>query len=204
VICKQQNSRVGAQAVLSFEQSLVGYLETSAVLDQDDRALLLRWVEDGRANEVWDTFRAYYEQHKGATAPDAEISFIELILSAKKMAVTKSEMIREKDFARWRTRLVKAIKSAPDEVLFPFLELVIARYRSGLEPLLASPSRVRSDKNGSRAKTLFIRDVSAAVRELTGRRLDKEIAVITEIAFGIKDIDVDTVRKARAEKARPK
>jgi hypothetical protein len=200
VISKQQRtSRVGAQAVLPFEQSLLRYLQTNTALDQDDRALLLRWIEDGRANEVWDTIRAYYEQHKDATVLDAEISFITLILSAKKIAVVMNEIIREKDLAGWRSRFIKAIKIAPDELLLPFLEFVIERYRPLLE--LAPSMRVRSDKNGSRARTLFIRTISAGVRKLTGRWLDKEIAVITEIAFGIEDIDVDTVRKARSRKA---
>jgi hypothetical protein len=199
VTFKQERvSRVGAQALLSFEQSLLQYLETNAALDQNDRALLLRWVDDGRANEVWETIRAYSEQHKGAMAPDASISLVQIILSVKKMAVLEDEIIREKDIERWRSWLVKTTKTVPIELLFPFLELVVERHRP-IHTFVTSPRRVRSDKKGSRARTLFIRTVSAAVRDLTGRWLDKQVAVIAQIAFDVEDIDIETVRSARRE-----
>ncbi len=190
-------SNRSAQTGLSFQQSLLRYLENDAALDQGDRALLLRWAEDGRANEVWDTILAYCFKHNGGTILAS--SFIGFVLSAKKMAVLEDEIISEKDVARWRRWFLGKIKTLPDDMLFPFLELVIARHGPAFRSFVSSPRDVRSDRSGSRPKTLFIRAISSFVRDFTGKRLDKEVAVITEIAFDIESVDADTVRKARSD-----
>ncbi len=65
-------------------------------------------------------------------------------------------------------------------------------------PVISKPG-VRSDQNGSRARTYFIREVSGGIRDLTGKWLDKQVAVITDIAFNTGDIiSVDSVRKTRS------
>jgi hypothetical protein len=73
----------------------------------------------------------------------------------------------------------------------------VGKHLQELHPLAMSPPRVRSDRKGSRVRNYFIRDVSDLMADLTGKRLDEQVAVITEIAFERRDITVDMVRKAR-------
>ena len=75
------------------------------------------------------------------------------------------------------------------------------------ERLLKYPSatiprpRLRSDHDGSRARAYFVQDVSGYVHDLTGKCLDAQVAVITQIVFGVDDdvVDADDVRKIRSK-----
>jgi hypothetical protein len=209
---KPRNSpRVGVQSSVPFTESLVWYLNYYPLVLKDDRALLERWLEDERANEVWSVIRVHVEQYEGPTGVDAPMQFIRFILTTKKAAERENEVIpkiteakaaAKKLLSRLRTEIAEGIRTLPDEKLVPFLESTVAELRA-FHPIVTSPPRVRSGKNGSRARTLFIRDVSALVRDVTGKWLDEKVGIITEIAFNTLDIiGVDTVRKARRQTVR--
>ena len=53
---------VGAETVLPFKQCLAWYLQNNAALDEDDRALLKRWLHDDRASEAWSAIQAHSEE----------------------------------------------------------------------------------------------------------------------------------------------
>lgn len=200
--------RVGAQSSVPFTELLVWCLNYYPLVLKDDRAVLERWLEDERANEVWSAIRAHAEQYEGPTGVDAPMRFIRFILTTKKAAERENEVIPKiteakaagkKLLSSLRTKIAEGIRTLPDEKLVPFLEIVVAELRA-FRPIVTSPPRVRSGKKGSRARTFFMRDVSALVHDTTGKWLDKEVAVITEIAFNTRDINIDAVRKARRQK----
>ena len=91
----------------------------------------------------------------------------------------------------------------PENKLVPFLEWALNTLR-GLDPMITSQPTVRSDRNGSRARTLFMQDVSACVHDdLTGELLDEQVGIISEIVFNTPDIiSAEAVRHARAQKVR--
>jgi len=61
----------------------------------------------------------------------------------------------------------------------------------------------RSDKGGSRARTLFIRDQSERIHHNTGQWLDAEVATLTEIVFDVHEIITEeSVRAARRPSTR--
>ena len=158
------------------------------------------------------SIRAHAEQKEGvAIAPDNAISFIVSILSNRQnadkehtlistLAVQKAE--HKKLLTKFKKRAAKSITKAPQEQLPEQFELVAKQLRE-LPPLDILPPRVRSDRKGSRSRTLFIRNLSAFVHDVTGMWLDEQVRVLTEIAFDTADIDVDTIRKARGKGLRP-
>ena len=60
---------------------------------------------------------------------------------------------------------------------------------------------VRSDKDGSRARTLFLRDFSNLVHDCSGLWLDEEVAHIAGVVFD-REIDPAQVRQARRQRTR--
>jgi len=60
---------------------------------------------------------------------------------------------------------------------------------------------IRSDKDGSRARTLFLRDFSNQVRDRAGFWLDEEVAHIAGVVFD-REIDPAQVRQARRQRTR--
>jgi hypothetical protein len=60
---------------------------------------------------------------------------------------------------------------------------------------------IRSDKDGSRVRTLFCRDFSNLVHDLTGYRMDEEVAHIAGVVFD-REIDPAQVRQARRQRTR--
>jgi hypothetical protein len=199
---------VGVEAVLPFEEALEWCLQGNIALDEDDRSLLHRWSDDDRASKAWSTIRAHSEQHDGAIGLDAPIHFIIFILQMKKLAEEESRLnaagVREttklsKLRAQVTGEVARAAKKVPFENRGKFLECTGKRLQ--LPSIHISAPGLRSDQKGSRARTYFIRAVSALVHDLTGRWLDEQVASITEIAFDKADIDTEAIRSARRRKA---
>jgi hypothetical protein len=205
---RQRSSHVGAQDVLPFAQCLAWYLKNATALDNDDQALLKRWLDDGRASEMWSAIRAHAERHDGRIGLDAPIYFIILVLILKKAAEEESQKnvqmaaltIEVKKLKSQITRQGDRIsKQLPFEKKARFWARTEKLLQACPNPVISSP-RVRSDRDGSRARTYFIRNLSGSMRDTTGRWLDKEVAAITEIAFDMDDaISIETVRKARSK-----
>ena len=205
------SSHVGAQAMLPFKECLEWYRENNEALAQDDRALLQRWLDDGRATEVWSAIRAYSEQHDGPIGVDAPMYLIAFVLQLKKAAEKESEAnadiaAKTAELRRLKTEFTRQVPRVAKQLPFEKRAKVwefASKALSGLPPIHVSPPRVRSDRKGSRARTYFIRDLSALVHDLTGRWLHDQVAVITDIAFGTDDIvSSDTIRRARSQKGK--
>ena len=202
----------GVQPPYSFKDCLRSHLEgNNAALSEDERTILQRWLGDWRANEVWGIIFAHARRTKAA-APVwmMPISFIGVILTAKSASERESELIprltelqagREKALANLRKKIAEKIMGLPENELAPFLGWALNKLL-GLDPMVMSQPRVRSDKSGSRARTLFMQDVGACVRDdLTGEVLDEQVGIITEIVFDTDEsISVDAVRHARPER----
>jgi hypothetical protein len=169
---RQSSAHAGAQAAPSFEECLKLCLNY-APLDKDDRALLECWLKDERANEVWSAIRTHSELHDGPIGVDAGIYFIDFILTAKEAAERESEINvelaaitaeRKRLLSQIRTRIAQSVRTqvgklararvaVPDNKLAEFLESA-GKYVRGLHPLVISQPRVRSDRNGSRARPI--------------------------------------------------
>jgi hypothetical protein len=171
----------------------------------EDRALLDRWWEHPDAQRLWDTLRAHSEQHVGPIGTDAPFQFIEFILRMKFAAELKSQknaklaagMAEIKKLKSEITRQVALYaKHMPFEKRAEFWERT-GKQLQECPPLDTFPPGLRSDRNGSRARTYFIREVSGFVHDTTARWLDEQVAMITGIAFNM-DISNDAVRRARS------
>ena len=165
-----------------------------------------RWRDDPRSEEIWSVIGARAERH---SCPNASLatSFVEYVLDAKEAAEKENKLIpkivaakraREKALNEFRTRIARSVRELPEDKLVPFLQSALDKLR-GLEPMVTSHPRVRSDRKGFRPMSLFIKDISRKMQKITGKFLDKAVAVITEIAFDKRDITTETVRKARTD-----
>jgi hypothetical protein len=205
---RKGGSHVGAQNVLPFKQCIELYLENNIALGEDDRALLKRLLDDDRAGKVWSTIRAHAQQHGGPIGVEAPMDFIITILQLKSAAEKESKANIEiaaiiAETKKLQTeisrKLGKQAKSVPFHKKGKFFEGAAKIWQGCLSPVI-SPPRVRSDRHGSRARTYFMRDLSALVHDLTGKWLDERVGEITEIAFNTSEIiSGDTVRKARSK-----
>jgi hypothetical protein len=202
----------GAQPPYSFKDRLKSLLKSNAALSEDERAILQRWFDDSRANEVWGVIFAHVEKsHGSGPSMDDAISFINLILLLKRASDREDESIpqlaklrkdRQQSLADLRKKIAGKIISLPENQLVPFLKRALNIFR-GLGPMVTSQPRVRSDRDSSRARTLFMQDLSSWVHDDTGELLDEQVGIITEIVFGAPDtIDPDAVRNARRQKDR--
>jgi hypothetical protein len=204
---RKGSSHVGAEAVLPFADCLKCLFE-NYIAHEDDRALLKRWLDRDRKGTVWSAIRARAEQHEGPIGVDAPIYFIIFILEMKKAAEQESKAnadiaVMAAKIKKLKTEFTSKIgrdaKRVPFEKRAEFLKRAGKRLE-GYPSAVISPPRVRSDKKGSRARTYFIREVSGYVHDVTGRWLDEQVGVITEIAFNTSEIiSGDTVRKARSK-----
>jgi hypothetical protein len=203
----------GAQPPYSFRDCLKSLLRSNAALSKDDRAILRRWLGDFRANEVWGAIFAHAVKKDGSgpSMNDAS-SFIDVILLLKCASERENELIprlvelqthRKELLADLRKKIAGKITSLPENQLVLFLERVLDIFRN-LVPMVTSQPRVRSsDSEGSRARTLFMQDLSRWVHDDTGKFLDEQVGIITEIVFDTPDIiSADAVRSARRQKSR--
>ena len=203
---RQSSSFVGAQVMPPFKEFILNCLNYAPLLDKDDRALLERWLEHADVEKTWSTIRAHAEQHEGPIGADAPFCFIHFILKRKKAAERESELnvqiadikaeVKEsqKEFTQ---KVARRAKGLPFDKRAEFWKYAGKRLQ-GVPSAVIRPPRVRSDRDGSRARTYFIRDVSGLVHDLTGRWLDETVAVITDIAFDVAGTSIEAVRRARS------
>jgi hypothetical protein len=190
-------------------QSIKWYLEINLALSKDDRAILERLLADDRAEKVWSIIRAHAERHGGSLDGDAPMLMLIHILEVKAAAERESKANADlaamaAEIKRLETDITRKIGRKVRRV--PFKEISGFLRRAG-ELLGGSPSaaaisppRVRSDRDGSRARSYFMRDMSDFVHDVTGYRLDEQVGVITEAVFDTDDsISADAVRKARSK-----
>jgi hypothetical protein len=95
---------------------------------------------------------------------------------------------------RRRATKVFADGGVPQGALDDYLahiDEMVARSAGNLDPLFV----VRSDRAGSRKRTIFCRILSDVIQNNFGRRHDAEVAALCEIAFDC-DVTIETVKDA--------
>jgi hypothetical protein len=172
-------------------------------LDQASDAILTRWEDDDHALDALKDILARAEKANGAINVLDAVAFIQLVLRIKSYAERT-----DRDFARLvkirreikrglpkeRTLLMRAFRKScisPKDAIKRMTELNQIDLDSPLQP------SVRSSKGGSRIRTLFMRELSAAVHEDGGSGwMDEQVAAIASMALEC-EIGPEHVRNAR-------
>jgi hypothetical protein len=173
------------------------------MLDQASDAILSRWEDDNHALDALKDILARAEKASGAINVLDAVAFIKLVLRIK----SYSE-IADRDFARLvklrreikrtlpkeRTLLMRAFRKrriSLKDFIKRTAELDHIEPDSPLQP------PVRGSKGGSRVRTLFMRELSAAVHDDGGGRwMDDQVAAIASMVLEC-DIGPEQVRNAR-------
>jgi hypothetical protein len=173
-----------------------------------DMAHLKRWAADDRGPAIYEAIRG----GKGFTVKSA-FAHIMITVELRRFAERMDALNRDiGGLERWRKRLAPKERKRARKMLEKS-EMSPAEYTAlidqikehectrefiGLDPLLSA----RSDRNGSRRRTLFCRTLSDVLHYATGKWHDAEVAALCEIAFGCRDVKIDMVRSARRESTR--
>jgi hypothetical protein len=195
----------------SFKGALAAYPTTSHPADSTrkpprlspaDRAHLKRWADDERADKVWSTINSA-AQKRGRVIPDR--FFIQEILGARGIAESLNHRRKhrdqyrkyaaqmERDAKTLRQRLPNGITLIPNgDELAQKLDDAARTYRDYAAVSRNLPGVIKWTRE-SRARHVFISQVSNNLHGITGRWLDYEVAVLTEIAFDEPEIDSDQV-----------
>jgi|SRR5215831_4192915 len=171
-------------------------------LDQASDAILSRWENDEDALDALTDILARAEKANGAINVLDAVAFIQLVLRIKSYAeITdrgSAELVKirreiKRGLPKERTLLMRAIRKrriSPKDAIKRMTELDQIDLDSPLQP------PVRSSKGASRIRTLFMRELSAAVHEDGGLWMDDQVAAIASIVLEC-DIDSDQVRNTR-------
>jgi hypothetical protein len=195
----------------SFKAALAAYPTTSHPADSTrkpprlslaDRAHLKRWADDERADKVWSTINSA-AQKRGQVIPDR--FFIQEVLGARDIAESinhrrkhrdqyrKYAAQMERDAKTLRQRLPNGLMLIPNgDELAQKLDDAARTYRDYDAVSRNLPGVIKWTRE-SRPHHVFISQLSNNLRGITGRWLDYEVAVLTEIAFDEPEIDSDQV-----------
>jgi hypothetical protein len=192
-----------------FKAALASYAETPYPADGTlprlnpaDHAHLRRWANDDRADEVWNTIdRAI--QERGILLPVRLL--IQEILGARDIAQSINHQRKHRD--RYRNRAAQMVEIAkvlrepgPNGLLLIPSGAELARrledaariYRDHVAVSLNVPGVIRWTRQ-SKPPDVFMSLLSNHLNGITGRWLDHEVAVLTQIAFDDPDIDDERV-----------
>jgi hypothetical protein len=173
------------------------------MLDQASDAILSRWEDDNHALDALKDILARAEKANGAINVLDAVAFIKLVLRIK----SYSE-IADRDFAKLvklrreikrtlpkeRAQLTRAFRKRRIS-LKDFIKRATELDQMALDSPLQPP--VRSSKGGSRVRTLFMRELSAAVHDDGGCGcMDDQVAAIASMVLEC-DIGPEQVRNAR-------
>jgi len=165
---------------------------------EGDAAHLNRWLDDARANEIFR--KLYGEQFHFDRAFTLVMTAIRLreIAESFDLLNKKVNALQRKGKSLAPKELRRAVKMLSNDEMSPE-ELVAIKVsiKQAEQPILDPVWRVRSDKNGSRKRTIFCRTLSDIIHHATGRWHDAEIAALCEIAFDYQDMTEEMVRSAR-------
>jgi hypothetical protein len=174
------------------------------------RKHIKRWADDDRADEIWERIESA-AQAKGTPLP--AWFFIQEILSARRVALLINK--RQTQRGLYRKMAARMIEVAafldaqppdggpPPIPHGPRLALELKDAAKDLEQHEAAvswvtPGQVKvSRSNRDRVRVAFTSMVSGQLQRATGRWLDAEVAVLTEIALNVRDITIDQVRSVR-------
>jgi hypothetical protein len=171
-------------------------------LNRADLAHLKRWADDERADEVWGTINSAAKK-RGLLLPAR--FFIQEVLGARDIAESiehrrkhrdryrKYAAQMEKDAKVLRQRLPNGLTLIPSgDDLARMLDDAARTYRDYVA-VSRNLSGVIKWTRQSRPLHVLISQLSNTLHGITGRWLDHEVAVLTEIAFDKGEIDDDQV-----------
>jgi hypothetical protein len=171
-------------------------------LDQAGDAILRRWENDEYALDALKDILARAEKANGAINVLDAVAFIQLVLRIKSYAeITDRDSAKLVKLRREirhyvpkeRSFLARGIRKggiSPEDVAKRMTELD----QLALDPPLQPP--VRSSKGDSRIRTLFMRELSAAVHEDGSGWMDDQVAAIASMVLEC-EIGPEQVRNAR-------
>jgi hypothetical protein len=186
-------------------------------LESAERAHVGRWINDGRADDIWSVIAA--GMRKGnRVIPDefTAIFFIGEVLAMRGFAhhpgIRVQYLERAKDAERLANFLVGVDRGLPPPLPdYPNYEQLALNLRELAKRLRDQDARRKeigllrtSRKRGTAPRLTFIRLVSNLLTEICGRPLDREVAFLTQIAFSDREIDVNLVRHARQPATSPR
>jgi hypothetical protein len=197
----------------SFRAVLRSFEESSA-LGSDHRAHVRRWADDNRAEELWNKIKRA-AQKNNVWLPAKY--FIQEILAARRVAmgIGHRGKLRERyrNAADDMERVAKflrqphpySISAYPTGIeLARKLDDAASYFRKVVEPTRNIPGVLKFSRE-SKPHMVFMSMVGNDLKGLTGRWLDEEVAVLTEIAFDSPDvIGTDAARWARRQRAATK
>jgi hypothetical protein len=170
-------------------------------LDELDAAILKRWHDDEQATDALKDILARAENTNGTIKVSDVVAFIQLVLAIKFYAAkTDRSSAKTVKFHREIKRLLPRALSllarafrkgciSPEDAAKRMTDLKQINVDSPQPP-------IRSSKSGSRIRTLFMRELSAAVHEGGGAWMDPEVAAITGMVFEC-EIHSEHVRNTR-------
>jgi hypothetical protein len=173
------------------------------MLDQVSDAILNRWENHDDALDALKDILARAEKTNGAINVLDVLAFIQLVLWIKWYAEKADEDFasfvklrreRKRYLLKERSLLAKAIRKdriSSKDAIKMIMEVNQINVDSTRPP-------VRSIKNGSRIRTLFMKELSTAVHDDIGDGvwMDEQVAAIASIVLEC-DIDSDQVRNTR-------
>jgi hypothetical protein len=168
-------------------------------LDQAGDAILSRWGDDDAALDALKDILARAEKANGATNVFDADAFIHLVLGIKSYAEKTDTLIKlrreiKRRLPKERTLLMRDLRKrriSLKDFNKRTAELDHIEFGSPLQP------PVRSSKGSSRIRTLFMRELSAAVHEDLGCGwMDEQVAAIASMALQC-EIDKEQARNAR-------
>jgi hypothetical protein len=185
-------------------KSLVKEIRSEDIfLDQASDAILSRWENDNDALDALKDILARAEKSNEAINVLDVVEFIELVLRIKLYAektdrdwprLVKLRREIKRKLPKERSRLTRALSKG--RIL---LQYAIKKMEEFDRMVVDStpPPPVRSSKNGSRMRTLFMRELSAAVHDDCGAGwMDDQVAAIASMVLEC-EIDKEQVRNTR-------
>jgi hypothetical protein len=187
-------------SIPSTFETLLDALTTSHEFDDDDRRHLGRWRRVHSPGKLWQAIRPQFN------VGEAE-EFIRLNLELRRAAEKADKFNDDRPALEREIRRLapqarrRVLKRLAESAITPHQHAAISR-RIGkatersrfYDPLLSK----RSDKRGSRARTIFCRVMSETLHNASGRCFDRQVAELCQFAFG-GEVTIDMVRSARRE-----
>ena len=197
----------------SFKAVLREY-KKSFGLGSDDRAHLQRWIDDDRAEQIWDTIHCAARSNSLWLPP--KVLIIEIV-AARRVAIATGHRRKWRDRYRqvademeWVAKFLRqphpyGMPGYPQSTtLARMLDDAASYFRKQVEPSRNVSGVLRISRK-PQPHMIFMSMVSNDLKGIAGRWLDEEVAVLAEIAFGWPDvIDLEAVRWARRQGPRQK
>jgi hypothetical protein len=192
----------------SFKAVLREYKKSSAS-GLNDRAHLQRWIDDDRAEQVWDKIKCAVHSRNLWLPPKI---FIRDILAARSVAIAIAHRRKLRKHYRsaakqmeWVAKFLRkpnpyGMPAYPQSTkLARMLDDAASYFREEVEPSRNVPGVLKFGRQ-SQPHMIFMSMVSNDLKAITGRWLDEQVGVLAEIAFDSHDIiDPDAVRWVRRQ-----